>query len=192
MPQPKSPRSSSTRTRKPTAATKRSSTTTRRAAAKPAAATKPETAAQDNLKSLRDTLRRGVVITQDHLKEALDEAVKAGQLSRKDATALTRKIVASGRKQADAFRKDLDEVVGRGRTQAAKSGDRVLREVDRARRRAGVGASFPISKYDDLNATQVQARLGDLSNPQLRKVRDYEKRHANRKSVLAAVERKLA
>jgi polyhydroxyalkanoate synthesis regulator phasin len=191
MPQPKSPRSSSTRTRKSTAAPK-SSSSAKRTAAKPAEATQSGAAAQDNLKSLRDTLRRGVVITQDHLKEALDEAVKAGQLSRKDATALTRKLVASGRKQADGFRKDLDEAVGRGRTQAAKSGDRVLREVDRARRRAGVGASFPISKYDDLNATQVQARLGDLSKPQLRKVRDYEKRRANRKSVLAAVERKLA
>ena len=187
MPQPKSPRSSSTRTRRSTAASKPSSTA-KRTAAKPAASTN----ADANLKSLRDLLRRGAVVTQDHIKDALDDAVKAGRMSRKEASDVARNVVASGRKQADGFRKDLDEVIGRGRTTAAKSGDRVLREVDRARRRAGVGASFPISKYDDLNATQVQARLGDLSKPQLRKVRDYEKRHANRKSVLAAVERKLA
>ena len=40
--------------------------------------------------------------------------------------------------------------------------------------------SFPILGYDDLTAAQVQARLDDLSPAQLRKVRDYERRNANR------------
>ena len=73
----------------------------------------------------------------------------------------------------------------------AGSAERVLREVDRARRVAGVGPSFPILGYDDLTAAQVNERLGDLGPAELRKVRDYEKRNANRKSVLAAVEKKL-
>jgi hypothetical protein len=73
----------------------------------------------------------------------------------------------------------------------AGSAERVLREVDRARRVAGVGPSFPILGYDDLTAAQVNERLDDLDAPELRKVRDYEKRNANRKSVLAAIERKL-
>ena len=69
--------------------------------------------------------------------------------------------------------------------------DRVLREVDRARRAAGLGSSFPISSYDDLTAAQISERLDDLSASDLRKVRDYEKRNANRKSVLGAIERRL-
>ena len=44
----------------------------------------------------------------------------------------------------------------------AGSAERVLREVDRARRAAGVGPSFPILGYDDLTAAQVNERLGDL------------------------------
>ena len=60
----------------------------------------------------------------------------------------------------------------------------MLQEVDRARRRVGVGPSFPISRYDDLNAAQVASRLKDLTPAQLRKVRDYERRNENRKSVL--------
>ena len=67
----------------------------------------------------------------------------------------------------------------------------MLREVDRARRATGVGPSFPILGYDDLTAAKVTDRLGDLTPAELRKVRDYEKRNANRKSVLAAVEQKL-
>jgi hypothetical protein len=67
----------------------------------------------------------------------------------------------------------------------------VLGEVDRARRRVGVGPAFPISLYDELTARQVQARLGELVPAQLRKVRDHERRHANRTTVLAAIERRL-
>jgi hypothetical protein len=37
----------------------------------------------------------------------------------------------------------------------------------------------------------VQSRLDGLSPAELRKVRDYEKRNANRKSVLDAVQTKL-
>jgi len=38
---------------------------------------------------------------------------------------------------------------------------------------------------------QVQARLDELTPPQLRKVRDYERRNATRKTVLAAIEGRL-
>jgi polyhydroxyalkanoate synthesis regulator phasin len=141
-----------------------------------------------NLSSLRDQLRRGVVLTSDGVKTAMDDAVKRGKLTRKDATELSRHLLSSGRTQADTFRADLEQVLGKGRSRA----DRVLREVDRARRRVGVGSSFPITAYDDLNATQVQSRLKDLSKPELRKVRDYERKHGNRKSVLGAIEKKLA
>ena len=121
----------------------------------------------------------------------LDEAVRRGHITRKDATALTQSIVATGRSQADGFRAGLEHLLGRGTSRAAQSGDAVLREVDRARRAVGVGPAFPITRYDDLSAAQVQKRLADLTPPELRKVRDYEKRNQGRKSVLDAVERKL-
>ncbi|HEY7623283.1 MAG TPA: hypothetical protein VH834_26150 [Solirubrobacteraceae bacterium] len=176
MPQPK--KSSRSRTAAKPAAKR---TTTKRTT------TRSDEAVLANLSALRDHLRRGVVLTTDGVKAAMDDAVKRGKLTRKDATELSRHLLASGRTQADGFRSDLEQVLGKGRSQA----DRVLREVDRARRRVGVGSSFPITGYDDLNATQVQSRLKDLSNPELRKVRDYERRHGNRKSVLGAIEKKL-
>jgi len=245
MPQPKSSRSSSSRssssrarkpapaTRKPAAATKKPAAATRKPAAatkKPAAATKkpaaakraatkrataskpasskpattraaprppaaaasPEDALRANVAALRDALRKGVVLTADGVKAAMDDAVERGRLTRKDATELTQSLLSAGRSQADGLRSDLEQLLGRGRASAAHSGDRVLREVDRARRRVGVGPSFPISLYDQLNAAQIQGRLNDLTPAQLRKVRDYERRHDNRKSVLGAIEKKLA
>src|SRR5690349_732726 len=208
MPQPKS--SSSSRARKPAA--KKPAAKTARAARKPAAAqraaaTKPaaarraapakapaaaEDAVRANLGALRDTLRKGVVLTAEGVKATLDDAVKRGRITRKDATELSQSLLSAGRSQADGFRSDLEQVLGRGRDRAALSSDRVLQEVDRARRRVGVGPSFPITLYDELNASQIVSRLKDLTPPQLRKVRDHEKRNDNRKSVLNAIEKRLA
>jgi polyhydroxyalkanoate synthesis regulator phasin len=173
----------------------------RAAAAKPAAAKRAapakapasrEEAVQANVTALRDTLRKGVVLTAEGIKATLDDAVKRGRITRKDATELSQSLLSAGRSQADGLRSDLEQLLGRGRDRAALSSDRVLREVDRARRRVGVGPSFPITLYDELNASQIVTRLKDLTPAQLRKVRDYEKRNDNRKSVLSAIEKQLA
>jgi len=151
-------------------------------------------AAREQLQRFLDP-REVVVVTRERLQEALDEAVSRGRMTRDDAGALLTDLLAFGRKQTDDLREDIEGLFGgaKGVTRkgVAGSADRVLREVDRARRVAGVGPSFPILGYDDLTAAQVNERLGDLGSAELRKVRDYEKRNANRKSVLAAVEQKL-
>ena len=74
----------------------------------------------------------------------------------------------------------------------SESIDLLVRSADRARRSVGVGQTFPILGYDDLTAAQVQARLEGLAPAELRKVREYERRHANRKSVLEAIDKSLA
>jgi hypothetical protein len=202
MPQPKSPRSSSSRARKPAAkrsparkpAAKRA-TTSRASTTRTAATSAPasrEDAVRANLTALRDTLRKGVVLTAEGVKATLDDAVKRGRITRKDATELSHSLLSAGRSQAEGFRSDLEQLLGHGRDRAALSSDRVLQEVDRARRRVGVGPSFPITLYDELNAPQIVSRLKDLTPAQLRKVRDHEKRNDNRKSVLSAIEKQLA
>jgi polyhydroxyalkanoate synthesis regulator phasin len=140
--------------------------------------------------------REVVVVTRERLQEALDEAVERGRMTRDDAGALLADLLQRGRKQTDDLREDIEGLLGgaKGATRkgVAGSADRVLREVDRARRRVGVGSTFPITLYDELNASQIQSRLNDLTPAQLRKVRDYEKRNDARKSVLSAIEKKLA
>jgi hypothetical protein len=48
-----------------------------------------------------------------------------------------------------------------------------------------------IADYDELTARQVQARLGELSDAELRQIAEHERRHGNRKTVLDAIERTL-
>ncbi len=161
---------------------------------------------QSSLAAVRELLTRSLMLPSDRLRETLDDAVKRGRITRADAEELIDRLMAVGKQQTDDALSRLESLVGGGDAGGGKGSpgskgrsvvrrppgtDRVLREVDRARRAAGLGSSFPISSYDDLTAAQIAERLDDLSASDLRKVRDYEKRNANRKSVLGAVERRL-
>lgn len=164
-----------------------------------------EEAVLANLSALRETLAEGVVITAERLQEAMDDAVRRGKVTADDAQDIVTRVVNSGRQQTRDLLDEIEQLLTRGRdtiedtartaadrARKAPGTDRVLKEVDRARRAAGLGPSFPITDYESLTAAQVTGRLDELSPAELRKVRDHEKRNANRKTVLAAVEKQLA
>ena len=141
----------------------------------------------DDGAGLREQLQRllnpldVVVLSRERLQEVLDDAVQRGRMTRSDAADLVSEL----RRTTEEFVADVDSRLG-------GPGERVRREVDRARRAAGLGgSSFPIQGYETLTAAQVQSRLGDLSPADLRKVADYERRNANRKTVLSAIESRL-
>jgi hypothetical protein len=123
-----------------------------------------------------------LLLTRERIQEVLDDAVARGRMTRDDASELLAELVRRGRRSTD----DLFDGL------ASLPPDRVMREVDRARRAAGLGSSFPITGYDELTAAKVVDRLEGLSAAELRAVRDHERRNANRKSVLNAIERRLS
>jgi polyhydroxyalkanoate synthesis regulator phasin len=185
-------------------------TTTRQSAAKKPAA-KTTTAKQtprsagvgDGLASLVEQLVGSVikplglvVLTRERIQETLDEAAERGRVTRADANELVAELVRRGRQQTDDLLGDLERMLDRGRGQLGsatkQSVDRIVRSADRARRTMGVGPTFPVHDYDELTAGQVAERLDGLGPADLRKVRDYERRHANRKSVLDSIEKALA
>ena len=158
--------------------------------------------------SLRDMLSKGIVITGDRLQEAVDEVVKRGRMTREDAEELVHNLVEIGRRQTQDALAEIEGIIGRSATQTrrmrrsrvksvgaaarrAPGSDRALRTVDRVRRAAGLGPAFPVTGYDDLTTAQVNERLAGLTDAELRKVRDHERRNANRKSVLAAIDKRL-
>jgi len=162
----------------------------------------------DGLASLVEQLTNGVlkplglvVLTSERIQEILDDAAARGRMTRSDANDLTAQLISRGRQQTDQLLSDVERVIGFGREQLgpasrgsrwSESIDLLVRSADRARRSVGVGQTFPILGYDDLTAAQVQVRLEGLAPAELRKVREYERRHANRKSVLEAIDKSLA
>jgi len=141
-----------------------------------------------------------VMLTRERIQETLDDAASRGRMTRKDANELVAELVRRGRSGGGDVVSEIEGLLGKGRDhvesatkRAARSEpiDRIVRGADRARRAAGVGSSFPISGYPELNVSQVQTRLRELSKPELRKVLTYERNHANRKSVVGAIQKSL-
>jgi hypothetical protein len=50
---------------------------------------------------------------------------------------------------------------------------------------------FPIAGYDEMNVDEVRRRLDVLSLEQLKTVRDYEKGHKNRETLVKEIDRKI-
>ncbi|MGH2914438.1 MAG: hypothetical protein ACRDMX_05575 [Solirubrobacteraceae bacterium] len=164
----------------PAAKSARASAKPRAGAAKPpsparAAAAKPARPAR-SAAAPRDVL----MLTRERIQEALDEAAARGRVTRKDANELVAELVRRGRAELD---------VATRRARAADPVRRLSRRADAARRAA---APFPIADYDSLTAVQARRAIAGLNKTQLRKVLTHERRHANRKSVVGAIEKALA
>jgi hypothetical protein len=137
-------------------------------------------AAADNMASFAEQLVNRIIrpldlvlLTRERIQETLDEAAERGRVTRSDANELVAELVRRGRQQTD----DIAGLLRGG--------------ADRARRTVASTGPLPFAGYDDLTARQVTERLKGLGPAELRKARDYERRHANRKSVLTAIDKAL-
>jgi len=141
---------------------------------------------EDDARSALEVLRGVLMLPRERVRETLDDAVKRGRITRGDAEELVDRFMELGRQQSDDVLSRLEALVP-----GAATVGRAVRGLDRARRGDGDGGS-PIAGYDDLTAAQITGRLDELSPDDLRQVLDYERRNANRKSVLSAVEKRLS
>jgi polyhydroxyalkanoate synthesis regulator phasin len=140
-----------------------------------------------------------VMLTRERIQETLDEAAERGRVTRSDANDLAAELFKRGRQQSEDLISDIERLLGAGRRQlesatrrARDPVQRLARTADRARRGAADAAPLPIADYDELSSAQVGQRLSGLRPAELRRVREYERRHANRKSVLAAIDKALS
>jgi hypothetical protein len=130
-----------------------------------------------------------VLITRKHLEEVIEDAVRRGRMTRDDAQQMLQTLLQRSARQTDDFLSDLERLLGRGRTlEPRPSGQSGGKKRQRPRRPS---SSLPIASYDELSAAAVQEQLDGLTPAQLRRLRDYERRNANRKTVLDAIGRKL-
>src|SRR5689334_21165590 len=136
----------------------------------------------------RDRLVRGmlsplnmVLVSRKMVDELFDDAVRRGRMTRSDAQEMAQSLLSRGARATDDFLSDLERMLG-------NRGDALEPAADAD---DGSGPNLPIANYDELSAPKVQDRLDGLTPAELRKLRDYEQRHANRKTVLDRIERRL-
>ena len=189
---------------KGTATAARSGGGNTRSTAKAAATSARRPSGGDGVTSVAEQLAKGtikpqdlVMLTRGRIRETLDDAASRGRVTRKDADDLVTELVRRGRSQSDDFRSEIEGLLGRvetatKRARSSKPVDRLVRGADRARRAAGVQVVVVHDRKGRPDAGQVQARLKDLGKPERRKVLTYERKHANRKTVVGAIEKSLS
>jgi polyhydroxyalkanoate synthesis regulator phasin len=133
-----------------------------------------------------------IMISRDRIQDTLDDAAERGRLTRSDANDLVSELVRRGREQTNGVLADIERLL-----LASGSTTKLTTPVEKLVRGAGhvkrtVSGGPPIVAYDELTARQATERLKGLTPAELRQLRHYERRHANRKSVLGAIERELS
>ena len=126
-------------------------------------------------------------------------------MTRDDANDMVSKLVSRGRKQSEEMVKELEALLEQARKQVERSttrarrqtkgtagkvakrardaADEPLAQIDKVRRKAGVGSSFPITGYDELTAAQINRRLarsleaGAAQGPDLREDQQGPQEH---------------
>ncbi|WP_026910681.1 hypothetical protein [Patulibacter minatonensis] len=146
------------------------------------------------LANLRRSLAQSVIETGERVQETIEDAVRRGRMTRRDAHELAAAIVAASKRQSDEIRQELEALLERGR----RLGRRVDEDIAVTEpvvipieRGTDAPRTLPIERYDELTAVLVRKSLKDLSPDQLREVREHEASHAKRKTVLDAVDRLL-
>jgi polyhydroxyalkanoate synthesis regulator phasin len=149
---------------------------------------------REALRSLVDPLGL-VMLTRDRIEEALNDAVSRGRVTADDAQDLATALLERGRRQTNDVLGDLDKMLSAKASTAKRvAGVKSKASKAKASKAAPKASSAPtpgIAGYDDLNAKQVQEKLADLAPAKLRQVREYERANANRKTVVAAIDRRL-
>jgi hypothetical protein len=109
-----------------------------------------------------------VVLTKGKIQATLEEAASLGRLTRSAATEILSELLSIAQRQTDSLISELTALPRRG------------------------APSFPVDGYEDLTVAQVLKQLDGLSDLQLRQVREFERKHANRKSLLDALDKALS
>ena len=83
----------------------------------------------------------------------------------------------------------------RAAEEATERTDKVLRQTEEATRqaelRSAVYSALGTTDYDALTVEEVSRRIEGLPAEQLRKVREYEKTHKDRETLIAQIDRKI-
>jgi hypothetical protein len=79
----------------------------------------------------------------------------------------------------------------RKKCEGSKENEQYVANTEEAKKARKESRALPLKNYDDLNAEEVEKNIKGLSQKEIRKLRDYEKAHKNRRTLMESLDRKL-
>lgn len=94
----------------------------------------------------------------------------------------------------EAWEKRSDEekeATERRKREGSKAGEQHVGNTDAAKNARGDSKAPPLRNYDDLTVEEIEKKIQGLSKAEIGDLRDYEKKHENRKTLLETLNRRL-
>ena len=121
----------------------------------------------------------------------VQEGMRAFQQATRQGLEATEQVAQQGLRATQQATKQGLRVV----EEATERTDKVLRETEKATReaelRTAVYGALGTTDYDALTVAEITERIDGLSNDQLKQVREFEKDHKNRETLLDQIDRKI-
>src|SRR3712207_305099 len=121
----------------------------------------------------------------------VQEGMKTFQRATQQGLEVTEQVARQGLRVAEEATKQGLRVA----EDSAEQTDKVLRQTEQATReaelRTAVFSALGTTDYDALTVEEVSKRIEGLPTEQLRKVREFEKNHKNRETLIAQIDRKI-
>lgn len=135
--------------------------------------------ADKSVEAFRDALERSVTISRDRLQEVVDESVKRGRMTSRDAEELVSNLVTRGRKYQNELLRDLEKLVKDARKEVEARAAEVRKELDarsaEVRRRADKATSRARSRTTAA-ASRAGRRARDLGDEPLKRLDEARRR----------------
>jgi hypothetical protein len=106
----------------------------------------------------------------------------------KAQASLTRELASASPAAARALRDRMDELTGAAARHAERAPSEEQAEGQAREPAAAREQAPPISRYDELAATEIVSRLPKLSKSDVGKVAEYERAHKSRKTILKKID----
>lgn len=129
---------------------------------------------------------------QRHLSEWSNEEwqTKDGETNARDPeTGETKRYLP---KEAwEKMSREEAEATDRKKRQASQEGQQYVENTGSAKSAREESLAPPLANYDELSVQEVERKVKGLSDGEVERVREYERRHANRETLLKSLDRKL-
>jgi hypothetical protein len=79
----------------------------------------------------------------------------------------------------------------RKKREGSKEGEQYVANTEEAKKARKESRALPLKNYDNLSVEEVGKKIKGLSQKEIRKLRDYEKAHKNRRTLMESLDRKL-
>lgn len=83
------------------------------------------------------------------------------------------------------------ETTDRKKREASKSGQQFVANTGSVREARKRSLALPLADYDELSVEEVERKAKGLSDEEVERVREYERRHRARKTLLESLDRRL-